>query len=87
MEFEAAFGYGYGGQIEEYHLEDAEVVMVTMGASTGTAKGVIDRKREQGRKVGLIKIRMFRPFPTERLVQALNRSCSGSRILYKTLAT
>jgi pyruvate/2-oxoacid:ferredoxin oxidoreductase alpha subunit len=70
-EFEAIFGYGYGGQIEEYRSDDAEIVIVTMGASTGTAKGVIDRKREQGQKVGLIKIRMFRPFPTERLIQAL----------------
>ena len=70
-EFEAIFGHGYGGQIEEYRSEDAEIVIVTMGASTGTAKGVIDRKREQGQKVGLIKIRMFRPFPTERLVRAL----------------
>lgn len=70
-EFQAIFGYGYGGQIEEYRTEDAEVVIMTMGSCTGTAKGVIDRKREEGLKAGLIKIRMFRPFPVERLLNAL----------------
>ncbi|UCB49114.1 MAG: hypothetical protein JSW56_18740 [Deltaproteobacteria bacterium] len=71
-EFEGIFGYGYGGQIEEYKTEDADVVIVTMGSCTGTAKVVIDKKRGQGLKVGLIKIRMFRPFPVERLVEVLN---------------
>jgi pyruvate/2-oxoacid:ferredoxin oxidoreductase alpha subunit len=70
--FEDIFGYGYGGQIEEYRSEDADVVIVTMGSCTGTARGVIDRKRDEGLKVGLIKIRMFRPFPSERLIAALN---------------
>ena len=71
-EFEKTFGRSYGGQIEEYRTEDAEAVIVTMGSSTGTAKVVVDRKREQGLKVGLIKIRMFRPSPRERLIRALN---------------
>lgn len=71
-EFEKAFGRSYGGQIEEYRTEDADVVIVTMGSSTGTAKVVVDKKREEGLKVGLIKIRMFRPSPRERLIRALN---------------
>ena len=66
------FGRSYGGQIEEYRTEDAEVVIVSMGCSTGTAKVVVDKKREEGLKVGLIKIRMFRPSPRERLIKALN---------------
>jgi pyruvate/2-oxoacid:ferredoxin oxidoreductase alpha subunit len=70
-EFHSIFGRSYGGQIEEYKSKDADVVIVTMGACTGTAKGVIDRKRDAGLKVGLIKIRMFRPFPAERLIEAL----------------
>jgi pyruvate/2-oxoacid:ferredoxin oxidoreductase alpha subunit len=70
-EFQGIFGYGYGGQIEEYKTEDADVVIVTMGSCTGTAKGVIDRQREAGVPVGLVKIRMFRPFPEERLIKAL----------------
>jgi phenylglyoxylate dehydrogenase alpha subunit len=72
-EFGERFGRCYGGQIEEYRAEDAEVVIVTMGCSTGTAKVAIDLKRDQGLKVGLIKIRMFRPSPRERLIEALKR--------------
>jgi len=71
-EFQDIFGYGYGGQIEEYRTDDADVVIVTMGSCTGTARGVIDKKRDAGFKVGLIKIRMFRPFPSERVIEALN---------------
>jgi pyruvate/2-oxoacid:ferredoxin oxidoreductase alpha subunit len=71
QEFQKIFGYGYGGQIEEYQCDDARVVIVTMGSCTGTAKGVVDRARDKGLDVGLVKIRMFRPFPEERLKQAL----------------
>jgi len=71
-EFQDIFGYGYGGQIEEYRTDDADVVIVTMGSCTGTTRGVIDKKRDAGFKVGLIKIRMFRPFPSERVIEALN---------------
>jgi len=71
-EFKGIFGHGYGGQIEEYKTEDADFLIVTMGAASGTAKGVIDRKRESGMKVGLIRIRMFRPFPTEKLIEVLD---------------
>jgi len=61
--FQQAFGRGYGGQIEEYRCDDADIVLVCMGSCTGTARVVIDRKRDEGLKVGLVKIRMFRPFP------------------------
>jgi phenylglyoxylate dehydrogenase alpha subunit len=71
-EFAQRFGRSHGGQIEEYRTEDADIVIVTMGCSTGTARVVVDRKRDEGLKVGLIKVRMFRPSPRERLVQALN---------------
>jgi phenylglyoxylate dehydrogenase alpha subunit len=71
-EFGRQFGRSYGGQIEEYRTEDAEIVIVSMGCSTGTAKVVVDKKREQGLKVGLVKIRMFRPSPKERLIKVLN---------------
>lgn len=71
-EFGQKFGRSYGGQIEEYRTDDAEVVIITMGSSTGTAKVVIDKKRDNGLKVGLIKIRMFRPSPKERLIQTLH---------------
>jgi pyruvate ferredoxin oxidoreductase alpha subunit len=65
------FGRSYGGQIEEYRTADADFVLVTSGSATGTARTVIDAQREKGVKVGLIKLRLFRPFPRERLSQAL----------------
>ena len=70
-DFEKIFGRSYGGSVEEYRADDAQIVLVTMGSSTGTARVAIDRKRDQGIKVGLIKVRMFRPFPRGRLAQAL----------------
>jgi pyruvate ferredoxin oxidoreductase alpha subunit len=70
-EFGEYFGRSYGGQIEEYRTEDAEIVIVTSGSATGTARTVVDAKRADGLKVGLVKLRLFRPFPVERLVKAL----------------
>ncbi len=72
------FGRYYGGQIEEYKCDDAEIILVTSGSATGTAKTVIDAMREKGVKVGLVKIRMYRPFPRERLVKVLkNKKAIG----------
>lgn len=65
------FGRYYGGQIEEYRCDDADIVLVTSGSASGTAKAVIDAVREQGMKAGLVKLRMFRPFPQEKLAQVL----------------
>jgi len=56
---------------EEYMMDDAEMVMVLIGSSAGTAKDVIDEYREKGVKVGLLKIRMFRPFPVEFIAEKL----------------
>jgi len=65
------FGRYYGGQIEEYRCEGADIILVTSGSATGTAKTVIDAMREKGVKVGLVKIRMYRPFPQEKLAKVL----------------
>jgi pyruvate ferredoxin oxidoreductase alpha subunit len=65
------FGRSYGGQIEEYRCDDADIVLVTSGSAAGTSKTVVDSLRDQGKKVGLVKIRMYRPFPRERLAEAL----------------
>ncbi|MFC2012150.1 phenylglyoxylate dehydrogenase [Chloroflexota bacterium] len=70
-EFQTAFGRSYGGQIEEYRTEDADIVMVSMGSQTGAIREVVDSRRDKGEKVGLVKVRLFRPFPRERLVEAL----------------
>jgi len=57
--------------IEEYHSNDADAVIFTMSSAAGTTKTVVDRMRKQGKKVGLVKLRMFRPFPYERVRKAL----------------
>jgi pyruvate/2-oxoacid:ferredoxin oxidoreductase alpha subunit len=71
QEFAEIFGRRYGGQIEEYRTEDADIVLVTSGSAVGTARTMIDAKREEGISVGLVKLRLYRPFPTQRLSAAL----------------
>lgn len=70
-DFQKSFGRSYGGLIEEYRNEDAEIVLVAMGSVASTVKAVIDSKRDEGVKVGLVNIRCFRPFPGDRLEKAL----------------
>jgi pyruvate ferredoxin oxidoreductase alpha subunit len=70
-EFGEFFGRSYGGQIEEYRTGDAEVVVVASGGAAGTARVAVDAKRAEGIKVGLVKLRLFRPFPRKRLAEAL----------------
>ena len=70
-DFEKTFGRKYGF-FEEYCMEDAEVALVLIGSTAGTAKACIDMLRAQGVKAGLVKVRVFRPFPMEELAQALS---------------
>ncbi len=69
-EFRAKFGRGYG-IIESFMVEDAEVVVVTAGSMTSTARVAVRNMREEGKQVGLLKIRTFRPFPVEAVQRAL----------------
>jgi pyruvate ferredoxin oxidoreductase alpha subunit len=62
------------GLVEAYALEDADLVIVALGSTCGTAKVVIDDLREQGRRVGLLKIRAFRPFPYDEVTAALRKA-------------
>ena len=71
-EFKELFGRGYG-LIETVGIDDAEIVLVTSATITSTARVAIARLREQGHKVGLLKIRVFRPFPTLQIRDALCR--------------
>ncbi|MCJ7573439.1 pyruvate ferredoxin oxidoreductase [Candidatus Bathyarchaeota archaeon] len=66
-EYRKRFGRGYDGALEEYNCDGAEAVLVTMGSMTGTVRDVIDELRVKGKKIGLVKLRCFRPFPTEEL--------------------
>lgn len=67
------FGRSYAPLIEEYRLEDADYAIVTTGSMSGAGKDAVDLAREGGDKVGLIKIKTFRPFPLEALRQALSK--------------
>lgn len=68
--FEDLTGRSYGF-FEEYMMDDAEVALVIIGSSAGTGKEAVDRLRAEGKKVGLIKLRVFRPFPRIPLAEAM----------------
>ncbi|HYE81473.1 MAG TPA: pyruvate ferredoxin oxidoreductase [Clostridia bacterium] len=72
-EFEKLTGRKYS-YFEEYKLDDAEVAVVIINSTAGTAKTVVDSLREQGIKAGLLKIRVFRPFPEEEVANALKKA-------------
>ena len=57
---------------EKYKLDDAEIAIVCMNSTAGTTKAVVDKLREKGVKAGLLKLRMFRPFPAEEIAEALS---------------
>ena len=70
-EFNRKFNRNYG-LFEPYRLEDAEVAVIVANSTAGTARVVVDRLRDEGLKVGLLKPRVFRPFPAEELADALS---------------
>ena len=70
-DFEKMTGRKYG-LFEEYKLDDAEVAIVCMNSTAGTTKYVVDRLREKGIKAGLLKIRVYRPFPVEEVAEGLS---------------
>jgi pyruvate ferredoxin oxidoreductase alpha subunit len=69
--FAQAFGRTSGGLVEEYRSKDAETVLVAKGSISGTIKDVVDELRDKGRKVGLVRLKTFRPFPRDAVVKAL----------------
>ena len=73
VEFEKMTGRKYNF-FEEYKMEDAEYVVVCMNSTAGTAKYTVDKLRAEGIKAGLLKVRMFRPFPAEEIAEALSKS-------------
>ena len=78
-EFEEITGQHYGF-LESYRLEDAEYAVVAIGSVCGTAKDAVDALREKGEKAGLLKIRVFRPFPAEEIGAAL-KHCKAIAIM------
>jgi pyruvate ferredoxin oxidoreductase alpha subunit len=72
VEFKTVFGRDYKDcLIEEYYTKDAEKVVVAMGSFCGTIKDVVDKMRKKGKKVGLLKIITFRPFPYAKVYEIL----------------
>lgn len=69
-EFGDKFGRYYGF-FEEYRLEDAETCIVVMSSAAGTCKDAIDELRDEGKKIGLLKPRVFRPFPLRKIAETL----------------
>ena len=69
--FGDAFGRYYGGAVSQYRTEDADVVIVTIGGMTGTGMDAVDLARKEGIKAGLLKLRFTRPFPAEKIRDAL----------------
>lgn len=78
-EFKALSGRSYGF-FEEYCLQDAEYAIVAIGSVCGTIKDAVDMLRENGCKVGLLKVRVFRPFPGEEMAAAL-KNCKAIAIM------
>lgn len=70
-EFESKFGRKFGVFVDTYKIEDADTVIVAMGSVVGTIKEAIDLMRNNGIKVGLLKVRVFRPFPKQVIVDHL----------------
>jgi 2-oxoisovalerate ferredoxin oxidoreductase alpha subunit len=66
-EYGKHFGFEYGGLIEKYRCEDAELLLFTMGTMACDAKIAVDGLRKEGLKVGLARVRVFRPFPVEEI--------------------
>lgn len=72
-DFKKMFGRYSGGMIEEYRMEDAETVLVSMGSTISDLKEAVDTMREKGKKIGVLKIRILRPYPAAEIKQALSR--------------
>ncbi len=80
--FRDKFGRGFE-LFEEYRTEDADYIMLIMGSAAGTAKQAADDLRARGKKVGVVKLRVFRPFPAEELAEAL-KNCKAVAIMDRT---
>lgn len=76
-EYKEKFGFYNGGLVDAYKTEDADVILVAMGSVVSSARVAIDELRVDGHKVGLLKIRSYRPFPSEEIV----KYCKNARVL------
>jgi pyruvate ferredoxin oxidoreductase alpha subunit len=79
--FRELSGRSYGF-FEEYRTDDADYLMVIMGSAAGTAKEAVDELRDKGIKAGVLKLRVFRPFPEKEIADAIRKSgCKAVAIM------
>lgn len=71
------------GLFEEYKMDDAELAVVIIGSAAGTTKQAVDELRKDGVKAGLVKIRLFRPFPAEEIAESL-KNCKAIAVMDRT---
>jgi pyruvate ferredoxin oxidoreductase alpha subunit len=83
-EFAEIFGREYNS-IDAYKCEDADIVLVAMGSLCGTIREIVDDLRDEGEKVGMLKIRTYRPFPTDDIIKALDNA-SKIAVLDKSIS-
>ena len=83
-EFAEIFGRQYG-LVEPYKTEDAEIIIVAMGSLCSTIRVIVDQLREKGEKVGLLKIRAYRPFPVEAIKEAV-KNCDKIAVIDKNFS-
>ncbi len=74
QEYKEMFGKFQGALIDAYKMDDAKIVIVAMGSVLGTIKDVVDELRESGKKIGVLKVRSFRPFPEDEIAGALQNA-------------
>ncbi|MBW3000185.1 pyruvate ferredoxin oxidoreductase [Candidatus Woesearchaeota archaeon] len=85
-DFKKEFRRSYGdGLIENYNLSDAKYAVIAMGSVCGTARTVVDELRKKGKKVGLIKIKAFRPFPKKQLIE-ICKKLKGIAVLDRNIS-
>ncbi|HEX7157223.1 MAG TPA: hypothetical protein VF229_08410 [Burkholderiaceae bacterium] len=72
-EFGRRFGRRYAPLVEQYRMEDARIALMTLGSMSGAAKDAVDEARAAGKRVGIVKLKTFSPFPVDALVHALAR--------------
>ena len=83
--FEKTFGRRYGnGMIETYQMEDAECAIIAMGTIAGTCKAAVDKMQKEGKKVGLIKLRSYIPFPVKDF-QAWAKKLDGFAVVDRSI--
>ena len=83
--FNEIFGRQYTGLIEKYKSDDADYIIITLGSISGLVKQTVDELREQGEKVGLVRIRYMRPFPNEEISQAV-QNANAAAVLEKDIS-